>query len=528
MKRIISLSLAMLMLVALLAGCSSSSTPPASDNPGNQTETPTGTTPDNTDTPDEDLPALRTDMNMSMGAEPDGLDPHIHGASSAVLVKCNIFETLTALTVDGIDPRLAETWSHNDAGDEWTYKLREDIICSDGTQMKASDVAFSIERAKMAPGLALFTYMITEVVVVDEYTVTMKLLFPHAAFATLMSAIYIIPEAPYRALLGDNALTETPANTAHVGSGPYMIDAEGFNISQKMSIVRNPNWRGEEPQLERINYFVMGDALTIYSAFKAGELDASGIPVAFWNEFDQENYNTYFEPTITTDYIILNNQAGVFTDKRVRQAFSYAMNRQEMIDLVYDGIGFVADAAAPPSLVFNASAPTSPYTYDPDKARELFADAGVTDLGTIKVAGNSKMAEIVEQYLSQVGVTIRVELCDGAALNNDLANMNFDSAIGGIGLIGDFFCYEYLYATTGLFNSAKYSNPEIDALFAEAISTMDEAARTAIYKQIIDITNEDAPYVYISNGTDRHATQKGLKNGWGNYDFTGYYWYHQD
>ena len=533
MKKALTLILIACLGLALLAGCNrgdgdvvDDTTTVQDDNAGDDAGQQ-DTTDNQTDTGQEDqtsdpATSLRTDMNMALGGEVGSLDP-FNFTGEGNIVAWNIFETLFRVHQDHNEPRLATDFEVSEDGTIWTYHLRQGVMFSDGSPFTSADVAFSINAARVSPGFFLFTFMITDVIAVDTYTVEIHLAFPHAAFNSLVNVIYIVSETAYTAA-GDDVGNQP------VGTNAWMLERETFDRTQRATLIHNPYWRGDAPRLESVTFRTIPDALTIVNAFEAGEIDATGIPVLFFNEvYAQGIYNIYFEPTISTDYVIFNMNSEIFGDIRLRHAVSYALNRDDIIIMAHDGLAFPAVAAAPPALVWGAHYPDNPFHQNQDRARELFTELGITELPPLITAAgiHQRVAEIMQQQLAEVGVRIDIVLGDGAAISEDINTGNFEWALGAIGLIGDFFSYGFLFETGQLFNSANFSNPEVDALFVAALQMLNPDERSEAYRQIINIINYEAPYFYIANGTVRHATQPGLRNGWsgGLPELINYYWY---
>jgi peptide/nickel transport system substrate-binding protein len=183
-----------------------------------------------------------------------------------------------------------------------------------------------------------------------------------------------------------------------------------------------------------------------------------------------------------------------------------------IIDLAFNGAAKAALGAAPIDFVLGASLADEPFLYEPDKARAMFEELDITDLGSIIVVTGSpqRAVEVIQQNLADVGVTVSIELVDAATLTVAMNSRNFTAAYAGVAFVNDFFAFEYFYGTTGMFNFARYSNPEVDALFGQAVPILDIDERTAVYNQIINIVNIDAPYYYILNATANYAMQPGL------------------
>jgi peptide/nickel transport system substrate-binding protein len=505
----------LILVIGLLAACSNGSDDPVIGDSGSLTIPPGST--DSTDetnvSGDENgedssasLTPLRTHVNIPI-SEPDTLDPHDGTQVAGNTIKAQIFERLYVVGIGINEPRLATSYDVSDDGLIWTYHLRHGVVFSDGSPFTSKDVLFSYDKALSHLGNAIFVSMIEEVSALDDYTIQFTLSSPHAAFHGLVSTVLIASESATLAA-GDDA----PFNP--IGTGAFMLEKETFNITQSITLVRNPlYWGDEDIQIETATFHVIVDELTLLNAFEAGELDYIYVPPQYWaNLRDSGLYNVYSGPTYTTHYVIFNNQVPPFDDVRVRQAFSWAIDRDLVVELASEGVAVPAVSAAPVDIVNGASIPDEYYTYNPEKAREMFEELGITDLGSFKIiAGPAQRgAEVIQQNLADVGVKVELELTEIAAYQADLLRGNFTVAVNAISLFGDFFGYELLYSSGSIFNFARYNNPEVDELFQIAVGMMDMDERSAIYNRIINIISQDAPNYYFAYDVFTVATQLNL------------------
>ena len=201
------------------------------------------------------------------------------------------------------------------------------------------------------------------------------------------------------------------------------------------------------------------------------------------------------------DYMILNNSRAPFNDVRVRQALNYAIDRQAIIDVVYEGFGMPGNTIIN-NLIFGYTE-TPGWDHNPERARELLAEAGYPGgegfpLTPLYVFSDSvRIAQVVQQNLREVGLDLPIEELDISLLFHYIETGLTDIAFMGIGLGSDAAEYATMLQQGGGFNWAFYDNPEMDALFAQAAAIADPAARLAIYERIWNMYQEEAPYAVL-------------------------------
>lgn len=279
-----------------------------------------------------------------------------------------------------------------------------------------------------------------------------------------------------------------------------------------------PGYWGGEPSIKTLHFELITDDTTSITAFEAGELDVMGVPSANWEEIvSNDAFATSARPSNHVVYLIFNTETEPFNNKELRQAAAYAVNRQDIIDVAADGLASPATSLAT-SYMFGYTDDHMTYEYDPEKAKELLAQAGYPDgldIGSIKTLGGSyfeKVVQVVQAELAEVGITCTIESMDGNSLVNDCITGNFTMADMGQNLSLDYdflktyFNEEYI---DGL-NMARFSDSTIQDLFEKGASTTDKEDRLAIYKEIEDLTQEVCAYVPLYNLQTTTAWNKDL------------------
>ena len=320
--------------------------------------------------------AQRTDINVGMVLEPPNLDP-TSGAAAAIreVTYSNIFEGLTRFGPDGsVNPGLAHGWDISDDGLTYTFHLREGVSFHDGTPFSADDVVFSLDRAR-AEGSTnaqpqLFAAIDT-VEALDPETVQVTLSQPQGSFLFNMAwgdAVIMSPES-----------VETNA-TNPVGTGAFRFTR--WVQGDRVEMERNPDYWGEAPALERVTFRFIADPTAAFAAMMAGDVDAFPnfpAPETLAQLDADPRFSVIVGSTEGETILSMNHANEALSDIRIRQAISHAINRQEIIDGAMFGFGTpIGTHFAPHNPDYIDLTELSPH--DPDRARELLAEAGAEGL----------------------------------------------------------------------------------------------------------------------------------------------------
>ena len=352
--------------------------------------------------------ATTTEISIGMVLEPPNLDPTA-GAAAAIdeVVYANVFEGLTRFGPDGsVNPGLAESWDISEDGSVYTFHLREGVTFHDGTAMTAEDVVFSLDRARAEdstnaqPGLFA---NIVSVEALDDTTVRSPSTAPDGAFLFDMAwgdAVIVAPES-----------AETNA-TNPVGTGPFMFS--DWVQGDRVELVRNPDYWGEPVALESATFRFISDPNAAFAALMAGDVDAyPNFPAPeTLAQFEADpRFNVIVGSTEGETILSTNNAAEHLSDIRVRQALAHAINRQDIIDGAMFGYGTpIGTHFAPHNPDYVDLTDLSPH--DPDRARELLAEAGAEGI-TLRLmlpppSYARRGGEIVAAQLRDVGIDVEV------------------------------------------------------------------------------------------------------------------------
>jgi peptide/nickel transport system substrate-binding protein len=424
-------------------------------------------------------------------------------------------------------PGLATSWDISSDATVYTFKLRQGVSFHDGTPFDADAVKFNIERLSKrdhpfyyergAGATAIGWGRIAQIDVVDKYTIRLRLKAPYSQLTDLLArAEYSIASPENIKRLGNDKVGESP-----VGTGPFKFVSHQSGV--KLTLERNANYWGEPPLIDQIVVRVINEPAAAVSALLAGEVHLVGDNVSADVAKSLEtnpNVKIRVRKTPGTVNATLNMRSGPTADKRVRQALNYALDRDAYVDKILKGFGAPEKAFfAPSAIAFNRS--LKGYTFDPEKAKALLREAGVTggiNL-TIRTAPDAlaDATTYMKDQLAKVNVNVKVEVVEFATLAATADREGTTAEVAGL-VAGwntnppfnfDRFFYSRFAPPNGV-NWGFYNNPEVDKLIDQAGRTVDSAERIRIYQRAEEIIVEDAPWLVLHHGP--FTPMAGVKN----------------
>ncbi|KZM52931.1 hypothetical protein A3Q36_11605 [Geobacillus stearothermophilus] len=465
---------------------------------------------------------------IGMESEADVLDPHRAGGWVTMRINNQIYEPLIGedLTktseqapVPELIPVLAERWEVSKDGKIYTFKLRQGVKFHDGSKFNAEAVQFNIRRLtdkkfeyydKLGASRTFRTFkFFKSSKVVDEYTIQIQLTKPFSEFPRMLAQInslqIVSPDAVKK--YGNDGLGEHP-----VGTGPFKFKSRtrGHNIT----LVRNEEYWGKKAYLDSVIFRPMSDPASRVLAMQNGEVDIIAVPPA---DSLENLKNQGFEVVSGTPphvwYLTFNFDNKIMQDKRVRQAINYAIDREGIAKELLKGTVKPA---------YTIQSPGSPnydpskkwYEYNPEKAKELLAEAGYENgFSTIfqtSVDGSGQLvpvdiAEWIQRDLAEVGIKIKLDTTEWITY---LANYNegMSSDVGfnqmSSGRTSPYFLSMIAhseFSAPGGFNSGKYVNPELDKILDQASTSLNEDEAMKLWKQAEEMIMEEAVFAPIVN-----------------------------
>lgn len=309
----------------------------------------------------------------------------------------------------GEDPQpwLVEEWTE-ESNTTATFKLREGVLFHDGTELKASDVKFSIDTIlARGSGPASNLAVVDSVEVLSDYEFRVTTKAPDPLLIRRMYLVFPVPEADY----DPDTYARVP-----VATGPFKV-VSNDTTAQLIKAERHEDYWNGEVASPKAEFPGFSDPKALQSALESGQLDASALVTSAAGTLDRSRLNTETPRMGSASVLAINTTKPGLDDPRVRQAMNYAIDREAIIENVLFGGGFDMEGQlADADTVGYVEDWENPYPYDPDKARDLLAEAGVDDLSvTIEAtADQGSVMEAVAGYLSEVGIDATYRVIDNA------------------------------------------------------------------------------------------------------------------
>ena len=414
---------------------------------------------------------------------------------------------------------LAESWDISEDGLTITFHLRKGVKWHDGHPFTADDVLFTYRITidpKTPTAYSGDFLKVKKAEVLDPHTFRVIYDKPFAPALTSWSAS-ILP----RHLLDGKDITKTPLSRHPIGTGPYMF--REWKTGQKIVLISNPDYFEGRPYIDGHIMRIIPDMATMFLELRAKGIDRMNLtPLQYTrqteNSFFRRNFNKYRYLSFSYTYLGYNLENPVFKDKRVRQAISYAINKEEIIQGVMLGLGKVATGPFKPGTwVYNPE--VKRYPYKPRKARELLADAGWKDthgdgildkngkpfaFEIITNQGNeirAKCAEIIQRRLADTGITVKIRIVEWAAFIKEFINKRkFDATILGWTIPLDPDLYDVWHSSKmgpEELNFISYKNDEVDELLEKGRNTFERKVRKRCYDRIQEIMAEEQPCTFL-------------------------------
>ena len=454
-------------------------------------------------------------------SDPQTLDPAALGSWDQAVMAANVLEGLVRLTPSGqsIEPGVAKSWNVSEDGLVWTFKLREDSYFHNGENVTAEDVKYSFERVispqTKSPQAWLFNKVVgydamrngeakemSGISVLDDYTVEIELIEPLTPFVSMLAS-------PGAALVSKAAVDQYGGQFGQnvISAGPFKLTDWKQNLEIEMTAFED-YWNGR-PYLDKLKFRFIHDENTRVIELLSGNIDWAWVTPAHHQGLTNNSVykdSVYRVNTLHAAYFIANmNKEPFGSNKKLRQAMSYALNTESVIDSL-QGRANKAIGLLPPGFMGHNSEAKA-YNYNIEKAKELLAEAGYPDglsetytVISLPWENLIKILEIYQQNLREIGIDIELKPIQYGEYMSVIGEGDFDLAYGY--RVADYadpdaFVYPLLHSDSidGGGNVANYSNEDIDELIEEGRVLTDEEKRDEVYKEITSILQEDLPYI---------------------------------
>lgn len=459
---------------------------------------------------------VKEELIIAQDGESKSLD--IHQGNDGFSLRANrlIYSRLVEADENmQIHPGLAESWQQLD-DKTMQFKLRKGIKFHNGDDFTAEDVKFSFERMMNSPRIAFVLPPIERIDVVDDYTVNIVTKTP---FGPLLAHL----SHPALGMVSKKLLTENPEALKEkpIGTGSYKF--KEWIYGDKLVLEKNEDFYDKnERGLKYIIFKNVVEASNRAIGLETGEIDIA-TPISSVDEENIKNnpkLQLLTKPSISYTYIGMNMTKAPLNDIRVRKAINYAIDKQAIIDVILNGNGKIATSPIAPG-VFGFTDKTKNYEYNVEKAKELMKEAGyengfTTSILVFSGEANTQTAEIVQAYLKEIGIDLKIEIVEVSAYWDMTERGVHNLFLGSWGVVtgdADYGLYAMYHSSAkgGAGNRDFYENEKVDELLDKAKTEIDPETRKKLYEEAQILIVNDAPDVMLYNRNLTVGAQKYIK-----------------
>ena len=442
----------------------------------------------------------KTELVVGLSQDLDNsLDPYQITAAGTREVLFNVFEGLVKPDTDGsfVDA-VASGHSVSEDGCTYTFTLRDGVKFHNGEAVTSDDVLYSFETCAATATNTAVAGALSDIqdITASGNEITITLPEANSSFLSTVSSVSIIPK------------DYTDQATAPVGTGPFRF--ESYSPQDKVVFVRNEDYYGGAPQLEKVTCRIYEDANALFTSLDAGTLDmASHLALEQVNSLSN-GYEVIEGEMNLVQALYLNNAKAPFDDERVRQALCYAVDVDSLLELTEDGHGAKLGSSIYPSFTkYFDETLVDAYPYDPEKAAELLEEAGASGLSfTIKVPSNYQphvdTANVLVEMLAAAGINASIQKVEWSTWLSDVyQGRDFEATV--IGFDAAYLSPDALlqrWVSTDSSNMIGYSNEAYDAAIEKAHHAADDEAQVEAYKEAQKILSDTAANVYLQDMAD--------------------------
>lgn len=480
-------------------------------------------------------------LTLALNAGWDVLDPATTAFTFARQIMQFIYDPLLRIDPETgkIVPGLAESWELSEDQKVLTLRLRPGVTFHDGTPLNAEAVIFTFERITdpetQSPLAASIAGPVEAIEAVDELTVRIVMKEPFAPFLDSLTQVNLAPVSPAAVKKHGKDFGANP-----VGAGPFMFESQTPN--ERVVLVRNPDydWAPDfydhdgPAHLERVVIRNVPEDSTRMALLAPGDIDVVYNPIVAQLPRVENDPNLQIVRGVRSGVprvIVFNTQAWPFDDPLVRRAVAHAIDKEQILESAYGGIGSVANSILTPNIFgFSEEAAEAFPDFDPERAKELLAEAGwepgpggilVKDgrrfeisYGSIPGTSDNIRDQLIQANLKEVGISMKIESEEQAAYLDDLRRGKWPLAGMLFAATDPDVLFTVLHSSSigPAWNTARYENPELDSLLEQARRTADSEQRAALYEQVQMLVAEEVPYIPYYNIENAYATSAAVRN----------------
>lgn len=438
------------------------------------------------------------------------LSPYLHKPSGPAYIYTSfVFDTLLWKNVNGIlEPALAESWAVNEKNNCYTFKPRADAYWHDGEKISIDDLLFTFEYMQKHPYIFADLSPIKAVSVDTDNQLQVCLHHEFAPFLTNIAAtVPILPKHIFKTIKNPKRF-RTPQ--AFIGSGPYKLVDYNRTLG-RYQFARNKNYYAYKPRYEQLKIVKMNS----YAALTAMEREMVDVfaPQHQWEESFRSKGFTVKKKLSNHPFRLLFNHQNRFSEKKLRHALAYAINRQDLITIAFNGKAELASTGFLPLSFSNTLNTLNTYTYNPKTAMNLLNSIGWKKTAegawhkqgkplTLELIASSQtdtLARTLTAQLAQFGIQVNLRLLQGPQLNQAIKTRAFDMALVFTSHNGDPDRFRKLITSNNLQSDNYHKNPELLRLLNLQQQTTDKSDRQKLLTSAAQHYNEDLPSYPLVN-----------------------------
>lgn len=472
---------------------------------------------------------VRTDLKAITAPEFSTLDPQKLPSNAEILFCTNIFDGLVGLTDDGeVYPKLATSWTASDDGLSYTFTLRQGVKFHDGSDFTVEDAKFSVDRFAEETWMEFCAFPIESSEIVDDQTLKVNLSIPYGKFLSEFWYCEMVSKKYYE------SMSEEDFGRKPMGTGPYKFVE--WATGQYITLEANEEYWDGAPTIKNVKLSFISDVNTALVALETGEGDFaynSAVTALTYQTAEKNDADKLaVSSTSSANFYYVNFNIDRVSPE-VRRALSYAIDREAVNTLVFEGYGVVGELPLLEGQEGYTEDLTT-YPYDPAQAQQLLNEAGESGAYLTfyysQSGDNDKLAQALQGQLANIGVTLELQPVESSTWWSTFTDGNYDLTRGGYPMEIDNTDTAYfdMFHSTGTFNLSQVKDPAVDEKLEAARVSLDATERDGIYQDLNRQFADDAYYIPLYWGPAFTIYNKDLKGAeakhTGHYEFKNFSW----
>ncbi|PLY10103.1 MAG: peptide ABC transporter substrate-binding protein [Arcobacter sp.] len=463
-------------------------------------------------------------LNLSISSSPSRINPILASDSASSEITQWLFNGLFKYDKNGnIVPELASSYKFI-SKTHLIINLRDDVLWHDGEKFSADDVIFTynkIHDPKVFTAIKSNYKEVESISKINDFT--LEIIYKKPYFKAL--EIWMTGILPKHLLKDEEDLMKSDFNKQPIGTGAYKLDS--FKVGSDIRLFAFDKYFEGRPKIDEINYKFLPDPTTSFLFLKQNRLDVGGLtPLQVDRQIDKEfldDFQLIERPAFAYAYLGFNLNNKKFKDLNVRKALSLAINRKEIVDILFFGHGQVCNGPFLPG-TFAYDKDIKVIKQDLKQAKRLLKLAGYDEnnplsFEVITNTGNEtrlNATQIIQYQLAKIGVKMKIRVMEWQAFLNTVVHpRNFEAIVLGWNLAVMPDAYPLWHSDsrkTGAFNLVGYSNKEVDELIVKGSTTVDKEELGKIYRKIFNIIANDTPYLFLYIPNSITSVSKKIQN----------------